>query len=183
MLWRPRRHVVTDDDLQPRDFVALLDQPDKGAGASVTEDSWDRSGVYVLAALLLPLLRRAPHRVELDVPFRRAWMTAARRLGQRRLSSRSTRCGGRLRQCLNVAVYVSDVARQRYRTATVENEAAPGRPNPCAAADGGVAGADRSPTDGSATSGGDRSAGGGASGSPSARGSPAGSSVSSPARP
>ena len=31
---------------------------------------------------------------------------------------------------LNADVYVSDVARQPYRTATVENEAAPGRPRP-----------------------------------------------------
>ena len=41
-------------------------------------------------------------------------MTAARRLGQRRLSSRSTRCGGRLRQCAE-----RRRLRQRRRPATV----------------------------------------------------------------
>ena len=112
-LWRPRRHVVTDDDdHQPRDFVELLDQPD--GGRRIRDNDMEQVGVYVLAALLLPLLRRAPHRVELDVPFRRAWMTAARRLGQRRLSSRSTRCGGRLRQCAE-----RRRLRQRRRPATV----------------------------------------------------------------
>ena len=78
-------------------FVELLDQPD--GGRRIRDDDMEQVGVYVLAALLLPLLRRAPHGVvEVDVPLRRAWMTAARRLGQRRLSSRSTRCGGRPRQ-------------------------------------------------------------------------------------
>ena len=58
----------------------VLDQPD--GGRRIRDNDMEQVGVYVLAALLLPLLRRAPHRVELDVPFRRAWMTAARRLGQ-----------------------------------------------------------------------------------------------------
>ncbi len=63
-LWHPGRHVVTDgDDHQPRDFVELLDQPD--GGRRIREDDMEQVGVYVLAALLLlPLLRRAPHRVE-----------------------------------------------------------------------------------------------------------------------
>ena len=96
-LWRPGRQVVTDgDDHQPRDFVELFDQTD--GGRRIRDDDMEQVGVYVLAALLLPLLRRAPHRVELDVPLRRAWMTAAGWLGPRRLSSRWTRCGGRPRQ-------------------------------------------------------------------------------------
>ena len=114
-LWRPGRHVVTDgDDHQPRDFVELLDRSD--GGRRIRDDDMEQVGVYVLALLLLPLLRRAPHRVEVGVPPRRAWMTAARRLGQRRLSSRSTRCGGRPRQRAE-----RRRVRQRCRPATVSH--------------------------------------------------------------
>ena len=83
-------------------------------GRRIRDHDMEQVGVYVLAALLLPLLRRAPYRVELDVPLRRAWMTAARRLGQRRLSSRWTQCGGRPRQRTE-----RRRVRQRCRPATV----------------------------------------------------------------
>ena len=81
-LWHPGRHVVTDgDDHQPRDFVELLDQPD--GGRRIRDDDREQVGIYVPAALLLPLLRRSPHGVEVDV-------TAPTRVDDRREAAGAT---------------------------------------------------------------------------------------------
>ena len=95
----------------------------------------EQMGVYVLAAqllpLLLPLLRRAP------APTWGGRATPTR-VDDRREAARATEGVFKVdsvavvvrANVLNADVYVSDVAWQRYRTATVENDAAPGRPRP-----------------------------------------------------